>query len=471
MFRKTLFILFLFSASLHAAPIKTVIHGKVNGASDKWIRLYSYSNLITLKPIKLAQDSVGKKGTYRFELNLEPNEVKTVYFAVERFKSYDFYVEAGKTYELNFDSLDYAVQDEYYSPLISEFPRLNFKLPSDSLELNNLIAQLTMELIGFSILDFAEVVRTRNIAKMDEFKFRLDSLFRGKGNDFFKNMVEYSFAELEFTARLKRNSYFVSKYFSKRPFLYDHPAYMFFFDVFFDKYIYSTSRKISIRDLDLNILQKRNYTALLDSLGKDTLLKGEVVRDMVLIKNLSQMYFSDFYPRDSVYLLMKDISQLSKFKKHRDIATSILTEMNLHQKEKPMSALRLRDVHGDPINIDTMRGQYIYLMFFTTYCTVCYPEFAVIETLVNKYADNIHFVSVSMDVNFLKFFYFMQDYEYSWDFYNFSKNFDIEANWDVQVLPHAYMINPKGVVINANAPMPSQYLDHYLKDLLKVDGK
>ena len=167
MFRKTLFILFLFSASLHAAPIKTVIHGKVNGASDKWIRLYSYSNLITLKPIKLAQDSVGKKGTYRFELNLEPNEVKTVYFAVERFKSYDFYVEAGKTYELNFDSLDYAVQDEYYSPLISEFPRLNFKLPSDSLELNNLIAQLTMELIGFSILDFAEVVRTRNIAKID----------------------------------------------------------------------------------------------------------------------------------------------------------------------------------------------------------------------------------------------------------------------------------------------------------------
>lgn len=467
MFRKTLFILLVFTAGLQAAPLKTVIHGRVNGASEKWIRMYSYSNLITQKPVKIAQDSVGKNGFYRFEFSLQPNEVKTVYFAVERFRSFDFYVEAGKTYELNFDSLDYSIQDEYYSPLTSEFPNLIFLLPADSAELNHLIMQLTMELINFSIKDFADVVGARNISKMEEFKARLDSVFGGKGSEFLKAMIEYSYAEMEFTARLRNNAYFVRTYFADRPFLYDHPAFMYFFNVFFDKYIYATSRKISIRDLDLHIIRDRNYRALLDSLGKDTLLKSEVIRDMVLIKNLSQMYFSGFYPRDSVYLLMKDISLQSKFEKHRTIATSILTEMTLHQKEKTMPALKVREVDGDPVCIDTMKGKFIYLVFFTTYCSICYPEFTVLEDLVKKYEDNIHFIAVSMDVSFLKFYYFMQDYHYSWDFYNFSKNFDIEDQWGVQVFPHAFMINPDGIIINSNAPMPSEFLENYLGELLK----
>ncbi len=471
MFRKTLFILIIFSAGLQAAPLKTVIHGRVKGASEKWIRMYSYTNLITQKPVKITQDSVGKNELFRFEFNLQPNEIKTVFFAVERFRSFDFYVEAGKTYELNFDSLDYNIQDEYYSPLTSEFPNLIFLLSADSAELNQLILQLTMELINFSIKDFADVVGTRNISKMEGFKTRLDSIFAGKGNEFLKAMVEYSYAEMEFTARLKNNAYFVRKYFSDRPFLYDHPAFMYFFNVFFDKYIYATSRKISIRDLDLHIIRDRNYKALLDSLGKDTLLKNEVVRDMVLIKNLSQMYFSGFYPRDSVYLLMKDISLQSKFKRHRAIAASILSEMTLHQKEKAMPSLKVRELDGDPVCIDTMKGKYIYLMFFTTYCTACYPEFAVLEDLVKKYKNNIHFITVSMDVSFLKFYYFMQDYQYSWDFYNFSKNFEIEEQWGVQVYPHAFMINPEGNIINSNAPMPSEFLDNYLGELLKLSSQ
>ncbi len=462
-----LFVMLVSASTLFAAPVKTVIKGELKNGSEKWIRLYEYTNLISLKTKKIAVDSIGKNKTFSFELMIEKGEVKTVFFAVERFKSYDFYVEAGKTYYLVFDSLDFMLQDEFYSPLTSAFPNLEFAIKDDPNDLNNHIMEMIIEFVRFSVYDFAEIAQTRNRPKMNEYRIKLDSLFGHITHSFFQTMLEYSFAEMELAARLKKNSDFVAQYFNDRPFQYDNPAFMNFFNVFFDKYIYTTSRKIPFRDLDLHIVQERNYKGLLDSLGKDELLVNEVVRDMVLIKNLHQMYFSAFYNRESVYNMMQDISTQSKFEKHRQIAADLLTEMNLHKKSMKAPPLIAREIDGQIFNLDSLKGMYTYVFFYTTYCRMCYAEMVVLNNLYGKYNNQVHFVSVSMDVNFLKFYYYMQDYKYPWDFVNFFKNFDIEDEWGVKIYPQAFMLDPNGNIINSNAPMPSEYLDDYFKEILK----
>jgi thiol-disulfide isomerase/thioredoxin len=465
-FHLFLFIL-IFSTALFAAPLKTVIHGKLPGGAARYVRLYGYTNNISNKPVKISVDTIRNNDTFSVEFQMEKGDVKTVFFAVERFKSFDMYVEAGKTYHLVFDSLDFSIQDETYSPLTSATPNLIFHIPDKPDDLNNLINDLVVEFVRFSVEDFSEIMKTRNARKFEDFRRRLDSLFGNQKHPFFNTVLEYTLADIEFTARLKNNAYFIERYFNNRPFQYDNPAFMNFFNVFFDKYIYASSRKILFSDLEKHIVSQPNYKALLDSLGKDTLLKNEIVRDMVLIKNLHQMYFSNLLHRESIFDMMNIIGRESKFQKHRQTAQALLPEMNVHFLKQPAPPLLARKSDGESFSLDTLRGKYIYLFFFTTYCKVCYPEMIVLNNLYPKFSHSVSVVFVSMDMNFLKFYYFMQDHNYPWHFVNFYRNFDIEDDWSVSVYPQAFMIDPEMNIVNSNAPLPSEFLEHYFTGILQ----
>lgn len=468
---RLLLILLFISQTLSAAPMKTIIQGELKNGAQRWIRVYEYTNQLTYTPRKISIDSIGKNGTFRMELQIEKGETKTIFFAVERFRSADFYIEAGKTYSLVFDSLDFSIQDELYSPLTSNFPGLIFHLPNNPDDLNNRITGFLIELMNFTDNEFSDVVRNRDSEKFETYKKRIDSLFAGVKNPFFQSLLEYSLAELQFTARLKNNAYFVAKYFNDRPFLYENPAFMNFFNVYFDKYIYTVSRRIAPADLEQHVVREPNYKALLDSLGKDSLLKNEVVRDMVLIKNLHQMYFANYLHREKIFDMMTEISRVSKFVKHRQIASALLSEMNLHVRKRKAPPLVAREADGQYFHLDSVKGMYTYVLFYTTYCRMCYPELNVLNTVYQKFSNQVYFVSVSMDVNFLKFYYFMNDYSYPWEFVNFNRNFDIEDEWGVKVYPHAFMIDPDGYIINDNAPMPSEFLETYLREILKAEIK
>ncbi len=465
--RLHLIIVFNFLISIiSASPVKTIISGSIPGGAGRTLRVYGYTNQITFKPEKITSFKISENDSFSFDIQIEKGEVKTIFFAVERFKSFDLYAEAGKLYRLSFDSLDFDSQDDLISSLNAANQQLVYHI-DDQEDLNNLITELVVEFVRFSVEDFSEVVKMHNVRKLDEFRVRLDSLFGKIKHPFFKVVLEYSLAEIEFNARLKNNSYFVGRYFNDRPFHYENPAFMNFFNSFFDKFVYSASRKISFSDLEQNIVTKPDYKALLDSLGKDTLLKNEVVRDMVLIKNLHQMYFANILDRSDVYNMMKTISEQSKFSKNRQIALSLLREMTLHFQKQNAPPLLARKANGDPFSLDSLDRKYLYLFFFTTNSKICYPEMIVLNNMYPKFSTFINIVFVSMDVNFLRFYYFMKDYSYPWHFVNFYRNFDIEDDWGVNVYPQAFMIDPDMKIIDINAPLPSEYLEKYFNDLLK----
>ncbi len=462
-------VFLLISTTVIASPVNTIITGEVRNAANKYIRIYEYSNFITYKPKKITQVQIDKNEKFRVELYVEKGEIKTVFFAVERFKSFDFFIEAEKNYELIFDSVDYSTQDKYYSPLNTAFPRLIFHIKNSTPDdINNLTAKLLSELATYTVNDFPDVIRTRDRKRLEGFRLTLDSIFENNSNTFFAIMIDYSYAELKFLARLAGNDYFGSTYFNFSPFYYTNPAFMNFFNVFFDKYIYKISRKIQISDIELHIVKDRNYKALLDSLGKDSLLANEVIRDMVLIKNLTQMYYSKLFPLPDLYNLLFDISQQSKFLKHRKIASDILNDMHLHISKHKAPLLIAREPDMYIFNLDSMKGLFTYIFFFNTHCLPCYPEMKILNNIYNKYNKDIYFVSVSLDVDFSGYYNFVKEHKYPWDIVNFAKNFDMEEQWGVKTYPSAFMISPDGYIIDDYAPLPSENLDEYIHKLLNT---
>ncbi len=57
-----------------------------------------------------------------------------------------------------------------------------------------------------------------------------------------------------------------------------------FFNQFFDHYLTAGNKFVSEKDLEKGINELVSLPALLDSLGKDTLLLSESLRELVLLK-------------------------------------------------------------------------------------------------------------------------------------------------------------------------------------------
>lgn len=461
------FILFLASSQLGASNFNTTIRGKVPGAESRVIRLYAFQNLISTTPIKIAQDTIRPNSEFRFNLNLNKAEVKVVYFAVEKYNSFDLFLEEGKSYFLEFGELDYINQDQLYSPFSITSPVLEFRLPKNENELNQQIWRLTNEIIYFSEEHILEIAQTRNPYKIEIFKNRIDSIFKvDKRSKYFNDFIEYAIADIEYNSGVYNRKYFVDKYLNNRPFLYNHPAFMTFFNSFFDKYINMHNIRLFLKDLQDNIGKETNYLALLDSLGKDPLLVNIVVRDMVLIKNVHQMYYDNLFSKKALTDFMEAINHKSRYKEHKEIASQLKGEFLREQLHNYKPSLQLKQADGFYIDLEDYRGVYTYLLFFTTSCLPCVMEFNALNNLYPKLKDEVNFIGVSMDVSFLNFFYFMKENSYPWHFGNFNKDFDIEDQWRVKLYPHAILLDKNGFIVNENAPLPTEMLEAYLFKLL-----
>lgn len=467
MLRLLSIVLLFVSANMVVANFNTTIRGKVPGAENRIIRLYAFQNLISSTPIKIAQDTIKPNSEFKFNLSLNKAEIKVVYFAVERYKSYDLYVEEGKSYFLEFDKLDYLNQDLLYCPYSINSPVLNFRLPINQNELNQQIWRLTNEIIFFLDNNILNIVSERDTKPIEVFKNRLDSVFDiNKRSKYFNDFIEYAIADIEYSTGLFNRKYFVDKYLNNRPFLYNHPAFMVFFNTFFDKYLQFHNSRVFANILQQNIGETTNYTALLDSLGKDPLLVNIVVRDMVLIKNVFQMYYDKTFSKGQITNFISEISKETRYKEHKEIANQLREEFLRDQliNYKPSLELKLSD--GTYVDLEDFRGVYTYLLFFTTLCKECLIEFNALNLIYPKLKENVNFVGVSMDVSFLNFFYFMKENTYGWTFGNFDKNFDVEDNWKIKLYPHAVLLDKNGKIVNDNAPLPTEMLDNYLFKLL-----
>jgi len=68
-----------------------------------------------------------------------------------------------------------------------------------------------------------------------------------------------------------------------------------------------------------NIEWQVNYKALLDSLGKDTLLKNEVIRELVLLENIVDWSNMKLFTLDSLKTLLTQFYNNTKFNEHKII--------------------------------------------------------------------------------------------------------------------------------------------------------
>lgn len=115
---------------------------------------------------------------------------------------------------------------------------------------------------------------------------------------------------------------------------------------------------------------------------------------------------------------------------------------------------------GGKTSLESMKGKYVYIDVWATWCGPCRGEIPFLKTVEEKYKDkNIEFVSISVDEdkNHDKWKSFVTDKQLGGIQLFADKNWlsDFIRAFNINSIPRFILIDPKGVVLDADASRPS----------------
>lgn len=472
---RLILFLFFFISVYFSYSQKAMISGTVKGAEGLEMRLYTYADMISKKEVLLSQKKIDASGKFNMEIPVMKKEVVFAFFRMTDIPAGNIYLESGKKYELTFDSANYKDPNEIYNPILVN-KIISFQINnSDTNDLNLCIQKLNVMINDFYTKQFhldsrtsgkvATFIRRKNI---DSLRTVVEETFKNIKYPYFDVYKKYAVASVYFAGRTTPRIKIFNEYIRKQPVYLNNVQYMYFFDDFFNDYIFSESTDIPANDIYNNVLKKVSFPSLLDSLGKDSVLKNEVIRETVLLNNIVNWSSIPYFSMDSVKKFLNQFAIQSKFDLHRMIASNLYDELFKYQQGTPAPSFNLKTITDSSISSNNFKGKYLYLFFFTSYCKSCAAEMKALEQMPKEIADSVSVLCINMDKEPLKLFYFSQDNPLNIPIVHFGNDYVLAEKFGIVSYPQAILLNKKGEYFKYSADFPSTGLFEYLRKALRT---
>ncbi len=457
--QKSIAILFFVFCFFNITASSVIINGKAPGAEGLDLRLMKYSDLISYKMEKIAETTIDENADFQLEIQVKNSCF--CFISINYYWSAPLYLEAGKNYYISIDSADFHMKNENSISFLDEkriFFRVNHEHPKD---LNNRIFNFNAAYSEFVVKNF-NVLGSRSSRKLlNDFKEEcLSRYLVGAEDEFMRTYITYRFASLEYSMNLKSKKTIFMEYISKQKIYPENDEYMAFFHQFYQKH-FELSPLLSYREIQKQINSGSSLFGILDSLGKDSSLRNEVIREMVLIKSLGEAYkpYSDF-EEDNVLSLLKDIQENSKFPEHRNAAANMIAVKTKLQIGYPAPDFQAKDINDSLYSLKDFEGKWLYLGFWHTNSTKAIAEMEALKHFYPEYKDSMEFVMISTDVEYLHYYYFMQKNQVSFPVLHFDNNIECIENYNAKLSPLFVMIDPNGNIFRYPALSPGDGVEN-----------
>ncbi len=187
---------------------------------------------------------------------------------------------------------------------------------------------------------------------------------------------------------------------------------------------------------------------------RDSVPKGKI-RDAMIYDQLSKS-FSQIADSGRRSTLLSFVSPLIEQEAIRKKLEENNTTLNRLQRGKPAINFIAEAMNGNAIQLNDLRGRYVLIDVWATWCAPCKQEDPYFEQLADQYAgEKIAFVGLSID----------QD-KFRWKAEAYYKSKRVLQLWigpeqpftkeyNLEFIPRYMLIDPKGKIISTQMPRPS----------------
>ena len=462
-----LVITFLFFSLLGYTQSKI----KVNfpGSESRTAHIWVYTDYMSYNKEELGVYKIDKKGNFEFKVYVKTP--KPIFIQVEYLRV-QLFIEPNRDYEIAFEKVDFNDIELYPKDVVGYLsPKYKILKPADQ-ELNKGIEQSQQLFSSFIDSNYLSLTRGLNTKFLvDSFRYVMDSMTTAFGNPNLKRYTGYQLAQLQMLNHDYSTKDIVDNYFASDKLDIEDPLAMEFFNSFWSNYLLNKGKGYNHIQLDSVINIKKSYQALLALLANDPLLEDSILRELVIIRNIPQLYNNRKFSKKALTDILSDISSSKLRKQHQLMATNVRKRLVIYEQGTIAPEIKFTDIKDLDISLSTFEGKYIYINVWNYECMACLAELEYMKELYEEYDDVIAFVSISLDPNidFMKNYVELKSYE--WTFAPLDDNFNFLNDYNITNLPRYILLDRNGRVENVNAPSPSnRFSDYFLKMLNDKSG-
>jgi thiol-disulfide isomerase/thioredoxin len=242
-----------------------------------------------------------------------------------------------------------------------------------------------------------------------------------------------------------------------------------FFNQTFTKHLEQLAGSSKGSNIEVSISQKRNYVAAMSAIEKaDSLFSNDTLRELLLLKGLNEYYYAPKINKNNVLSLLTHIEQKGLGADNKKIASNLLHILTKMQVGNAAPEFELIDQNKNRVSISSLKGKYVYLDFWASWCLPCLQEQKLKQTLKEKYSDDISFVSISIDKKFSSMSnYLTSNKNLNSIFLYAGMDQVLLERYNVKAIPCYYLIDPQGRLLRSPAQKPSENIELLFQSLLR----
>jgi len=456
------FILSVFITKAQNITIKGKAHPSHIG---KEVVLNDFTDYITYTITKESSDTVDKDGY--FELKLQSKNTKPILISINNLVG-KIYVQPNFVYGIYFPAEDSTANHQAGTETTVDISVYG----KDSTELNALIIDFNTQYNNLFINSTDKYLSPAKInALLDTFLVTSKKRYEHIKNPYFKNYLEYSFAD--FFSNTSRSKLLLYKQFiDKKPIQYHNYDYMRFFNTHFKGYLKAFASTKNGGNIYNSINAYADYKDLQNQFKADKLINNDTLRELLILKGLIDFYYSPDFDKKQVHSVIEQLYRESRFNENKEIAFNMLQTINQLQPGAPAPNFNATDKTGAIVDLHGFKGKYIYLNFFSSESEISQKEMQKIIDLKKKFNDKVTFISVCLDDSVKTYkAYLKANPKQDWTILHQSKNSSAKQAYNIKTLSGFFFINPQMQLAQSPALMPSEGIEYKFNALFRPRRK
>lgn len=462
------FLLFLFLGLVSILNAQTVqIKGAAIGYENKSIELFQIDDYISMRESRISTSKVNEAG--RFEFNFDSNEKKKVVIRSNNNVGY-LYVQPNGNYEIDFP------KSNKYSRTTATGTEVEigfFNLDSTDINYKILGFQRWVDNFLGTAYHLKSVDASAFAQRLERFRKNVEKAYQKDSSDtYFQTYVKFSMATLDnIPNAAERNQYEKHDFYLKySPVAYQNDAYMDFFNGFYKNLVPRLSSKTNNSFYQAVI--KSSPSLAMNALGGEYTLINRRIREMVMIKALSESYYSGEYPQTNILTMLDSLEKKCLFEQNQIIAKNIKYRLTHLTPGSQAPDFVLNQNGKKTKTILAYRNKYLYLHFIRPDMENAMKELSILKDIYARYKGQVQFVTVydaSIDseenIKILE--------ALPWDVFATKQGNSIWKKYEVQSFPHYSLIDGTGVVVSnpALSPTPDQEYNTIDKTFFHIKKK
>lgn len=442
-------IFLIFTSTLFSRSL-TSIEGFAPSYVGKKVAIYEIQDYVSMLTTKIATSEVKADST--FELNFFNNRTRK--FRIEIGENhFHIYAQPDSEYKI-YVKENSPYLDENAKGIEVEF----FFIDLDSNDINYKILMFEEASLNFLKRNYNHEAKKSSqfVEQLDTFKLEIHEVYIEDTSTFFKKYVRFaiaSFDNLAFAgARNKYEKY--DFYIKPETVWYENDRYMEYILKYYDNYAYELSNKLN--EAFYQGIINSSPTVVINALGADYALDNIRLRELVMIKMLGDVFYTDEYPQTNILTMLDSIGNNGLFEENRLIAKNIKYRLIDLVPGAKMPDFRV-EVKGEPKTKDDFRGKHLYIQFVKEGSKQSEKDLELMHPLYEKYMRYTEMLTivVTEDEEILADpSGYIKKHNISWKTSIVKPDDEILKKMNVASYPHYILTDAAGYVVAAPALSP-----------------